>query len=627
MASGTINFTKSAASGSYIDGKIEWSSTADSGANNSDVTAKLYVRKGSTTTTLTSPTVGNWSYSLNINGTKASGTIHKSVMEDWVLLCTKTVSNIAHNADGNKSITISGSVSAPAGTSYDGHTTTGSGTAILSTIARAATITSASNTTLGGKCTVKWSPAVSTLYYKIKFSMGSWSYTTGELRNVSSFAVTISLDAAKQIPKATTGTMTVTLYTYSTVGGQVGSASSKTITVTVPNNDNTIPSVSMALEPVSSLGSAFNGLYIQGKTKVKATITATGKYGATITGYRVQAVSTSPISTSNTYTSDYLTQYGDLYVYGAAQDSRGYSNVADKKINVIAYSKPKIMPASGESGIICARCDANGNLSTSGNYLKIKAKRSYSKVMSGSKQKNFCQIRYRYKVNGGSYSSWATILASNSLSSDEVTTGALNCNLSATSVYVVQVQAIDDIGETDYTTVTVPTDKVYCHRDGARRSFAFGEYVTEDDTFSVAEDITAVIRGRVRFDGEAWLSLGLYSAVAKSSKNKGRWGGTGCYYRVCAGEKHIYVAFNCSFATSSSTVRVNSSLIPSAYRPAYDVYALCAVGYADGGRGVATVSVAPSGRVNIYAVHRLSGTAPSSGETVQWIDGYIDLWT
>jgi hypothetical protein len=627
MVNGTINFTQSKSSGAYIDGKILWYSEADNNANSSYVTASLYVRKGDTTQTLTIPTAGNWSYSMNINGTKVSGTVNKSVLEDWVLLCTQTVRNIAHNADGSKSVSISGSVGAPAGTAYDGHTTDGASTVNLETVPRAASITSASDTTLGGKCTVKWSPSVSNFYYKLKFYMTNWVYNPSALNNVSSAATTISLEAAKQIPNATTGTMNVALYTYSDseCTKQVGSVSTKTFTVTVPNNSSTIPDVSMTLTPVHSLTPAFNGLYIQGKTKVQANISAEGQYNATIKNTVMQVDNKTYDAGVNT--SDYLSMYGTVYVYGAAQDSRGFANVAQSSIDVIPYSKPRILPVSGENSIVCARCNSDGTLSDSGTYLKIKARRSYSKVMSGDTQKNFCQIRARYKVEGGSYFGWQTILPRTSLDSDEVITDALIGTLSPTSVYVVQVQAIDDTLEYDLTTVTIPTDKVYWHRDGARRSLALGEYVTESNTFSVAEDITTKFKGPVRFVGEEWLSLGLSSDVSEATFDGGRCG-KGCYYRVCAGEKHIYVALNCSFATTSSTIRVNADAIPSEYRPANDVFALCAAVYADGGMGVVNVGITPkTGIVNIYAVHRLSGTAPSSGETVAWIDGYIDFWT
>ena len=255
-------------------------------------------------------------------------------------------------------------------------------------------------------------------------------------------------------------------------------------------------------------------------------------------------------------------------------------------------------------------------------------------MVSGS-QKNFCSIRYRYKPEGGSYTSWTTILAENA-TSDEVTTGALlGGALSVASSYVVQVGVIDTLGESANTTVPIPTEKVYMHKAGSMRSLAIGKYAEEENTFDVAEDITAIFRGKVRFPGEAWKSLELYSSVVTSETSVGRYGGTGAYYRVCSGEKRICVIFNVSFTTSSSTVRVvdryksgtTEFQIPSAYRPGCDVYALCPVGFADGSRGIATVSVAPSGRVNIYVVHKLPGATLSNGDTVAWIDGYIDYWT
>lgn len=141
MAKGTINLSKSKTSGSYIEGMIEWESTADIITNVSrNVVAKLYVKKGSTDTTLTIPTEGTWSYSLTVNGSKVSGSVRLSVLNDWVLVATKTISSIAHDPDGTKLITISSSVTAPASTSFEGHVTSGSKSVSLDTIARASMI-------------------------------------------------------------------------------------------------------------------------------------------------------------------------------------------------------------------------------------------------------------------------------------------------------------------------------------------------------------------------------------------------------------------------------------------------------------------------------------------------------
>lgn len=489
MASKTIELNRSAASGSYIIGKIVCDATADHNLNNSDVTCRIYVHKGNDSTLLTIPTSGTWAYSMNINGKAFSGTVSKDVLLDWVLLATVSVSDIAHNDDGTKSIAISGSVTAPSGTSFAGQKTSGSGTFTLDTVPRASVITSAGNITLGNACNVKWTPASASFRYKLKFSMGSWSYTTGAIHPNRKTAYTetgylISLEAASQIPNSKTGTMTATLYTYSDAAAtkQVGSASSKTFIVTVPDNSNTKPAVSMTLTPVSSLPSAFAGLYIQGKSKVKATLSATGKYGATIKSYNMKLDGISHGS-GDGYTSGYLTTYGSKTVTGYATDSRGITGSISKDITVIAYSKPKITVS------VCGRCDANGNLTSSGTYLKIKATRSYSTVTSGGVQKNFCQIRYRYKAaSAASYSEWTTILAGNTLNSNQVETGALLGGVLAVNTsYMVQVQVIDDIGEHTETTISVPTDEVFMHR--AKNAMGLGKYAEGENLLDLGWDI------------------------------------------------------------------------------------------------------------------------------------------
>jgi hypothetical protein len=345
-----------------------------------------------------------------------------------------------------------------------------------------------------------------------------------------------------------------------------------------------------------------------------------GKYGASIVSYKM---SVGTKSYGSPYTSEYITTDGGVVVTGLVTDSRGYSRTYTETLTFLPYANPRIIPASGESEIIAARCDANGNLTDSGTYLRIKAKRSYSKVVASGSQKNFCYIRYRYKAEGGSYSSWTTILATTA-SADEVDTGAiLGGTLDLTKAYTVQVGVVDTIGESDYTTISVPTDKVYMHRAGSINSLGIGKYVEEENTVDIAEDITTKFRGKVRFAGEAWLNLGLHSTnVAESESNAGRWGGSGCYYRVCAGDKHVYVAFNCAFTYAGSSLQINLDSIPSEYRPKRNVYAICATG----GRAIARVIVNASGNVIVDWIQVISSAEQTTSSTVKWIDGYLDYW-
>jgi hypothetical protein len=153
-----------------------------------------------------------------------------------------------------------------------------------------------------------------------------------------------------------------------------------------------------------------------------------------------------------------------------------------QNITVIGYSSPKIMD------VYAKRCDSDGNLTDSGTYLKIKAKRSYSPVVADGNQKNFCQIRYRYKsASAASYSAWTTILARNNLNSDEVITNAmLGGVLAVNSSYLVQVQAVDDIGGTADTTIVVPTDKVHTHK--TKNGMGLGKYCEGEDLLDVGWD-------------------------------------------------------------------------------------------------------------------------------------------
>lgn len=368
----------------------------------------------------------------------------------------------------------------------------GSSTVELTTIPRASDISSAGNVTLGNKCSVKWTPASTSFRYKLKFSLGNWSYTTEAINPGTTSAYTytgytIPLDVADYISSSSkTGTMTVALYTYSDAAcsNMVGSTATKTFTVTIPENESTKPSVSMTGVPASSLSSPFSDMFIQGMSKFQATITASGKYGASIAS---QKLTIEGKSYGAPYISGFIASSGDVTVKASVTDSRGFTGEVQKTITVIPYQKPKLLPGAGESGIICARCDASGSLTESGTYLKIVAGRSYSKVTVNDVQNNFCEIRYRYRPeSANTFSDWITLLEKSDISADTVNSGAIaNVVASAQSSYVVQLGVADDVGETDAIQFIIPTDFVTidCPDAYAGRRIGLFRYVdgTEED--------------------------------------------------------------------------------------------------------------------------------------------------
>lgn len=386
----------------------------------------------------------------------------------------------------------------------------------LATIPRESSMDALSCSTayFNGTITYKYTPKSASFYNRCNIDLNlNGVYTAVKAINLGQKAAsqqtaTVTLVESElstiynKLPSDKKGTLRFTLRTYSDSGysTQIGDGEPKEITLTIPNISATQPTATMTVAPVSSLPSPFNTLYIKGKTQVTANLTnRAGKYGASITSYNV---SIEGKSGSAPYTSGYLAASGDVAITGTVTDSRGYSRTYTETISVLEYSVPQIVPISGESEVVAARCDSSGNLSDTGTYLKIKAKRSYSKVVSSGAQKNFCSIRYRYKTEGGTYSSWATILDTTA-TSDEVVTGALLGGvLSVQSTYVVQVQSVDSIGVTATTTITLPTEKVYWHKAGSIGSFGFGKYAEDENTIDIAEHITTKLRGGLMLHSE-----------------------------------------------------------------------------------------------------------------------------
>jgi hypothetical protein len=366
---------------------------------------------------------------------------------------------------------------------YQGKYATASISVTLPMLASASTITQASNVTLGNNCSVTWTPQAASFRYRLKFSIGNWSYTTGAIHPNRTSAYTyngyaLPIEVANQINKRS-GTMTVTLYTYSDSGAtsQIGSADTETFTVTVPETAATKPTVSMSLAPVSNLGAPFNSLYLQGKSKVRATLNVSAKYGADISASNITV---DGIVYGYPYESGYLSKTGAQSVNGYVKDSREYEGICSSEITVIPYSKPKVQAASGENNVVALRCDKDGKPSNSGTYLKIKAKVGYEKVIANGVQNNFGKLQYRYReVGAASYPSWQTILDSAISASDEIVTDALlNGALSVKKSYQVQIRAIDNIGESEPVTLSVPSDAVYMDRPAGGKSMGLGGYST-----------------------------------------------------------------------------------------------------------------------------------------------------
>ena len=437
-------------------------------------------------------------YYISINGgAETEYTESYTLPQSTTVTILDITITVPHKNDGSGTV----SVRTWMDTSISAGVVQKSKTLTLTTIPRASTITSASDVELGSRCKIVWTPASASFYYKVGFAIGTWSFTTEAFKPGVTSAYTytgypIDMAAANQFPKNPSGTMTATLYTYSDSGTtQVGSASSATFTVTLPENDATVPSISMTLSPVTPYAK-FSSLYLQGISKVKAAFEGEGKYGASIVAYSLQAEGgryTEP------YTSDILAKSGESAIVGFVSDSRWFGNNTSQKINVIAYEAPYISPSSGYQKVICERCTADGTADDSGTYLHVKGMRNYTKINTNGIV-NTCSVRCRYKPEGGSWShnsgEGVGVLLGTDTSTDKFDVILADIVRYKTLSYTVELNIIDDTYQPSTMVFYIPSEDVAFNLREGGRGAAFGKYATKENMLECEWD--------ARFNGKLY---------------------------------------------------------------------------------------------------------------------------
>ena len=434
-----------------------------------------------------------------------------------------------------------------------------------------------------------------------------------------SFTVTPDYSLAARIPDLTYGTGTLKCTTYH--GTAVVGIREQTVRLTVPDNSETRPVFSpegLTLTPVSSLPTAFAGVYMRGRTGIKAAFSASSPY-STLKAYEISVGSQS--AAGNPAVIETLVNEGSVRVTAKVTDARGFFTTVTTTVQVLPYRNPKVTPYTGYSAVICERAKASGELSAEGTYLAIKAGRTFSSVVLDGQEQNRCVLRYRWKVNGAAdYGSW-TVLIPASSSQTEVSVLVSNVVTSLQSSYQVQIEAADTLGGTHTLTFQIMTEAVsfvlYDGPDGA----GFGKYPEAPHVVDIASHMTLRVRGKLVVDGSDWQDLGLATGVSESIYPYGRKEVSGCHYQVADGN-HVYLAVDCAFDHPGTAKVLNASPIPGEYRPKRTTYALCPVN----GQAMALVSAGTDGYIRVQWVQKLTDTVSTGSCVVEWLDGYLDYW-
>lgn len=441
----------------------------------------------------TSPKVGNsitinmprkaaaFTHDLTYATAKSSGTIGLGLgtSRSWVIPLS-LIADFTNATSGKVTLTC---------VTKNGTATVGTDTLDITVAVADATVPVLSHTSVNAgdkiRITVEDTKLSDNYTHDISYEFGS---RKGDIiKNAKKYWVwDVPLDFAAEIPSKTSGTVTIICVTKN--GTATVGTENVTFTVKVPEQSPFLPTLTMSLSPVGNLPSAFSGLYVQGKTKVKAAFTAKSEY-STIksTSAAVEIGSVNKTYSGNPATTDTLSASGEISVVGVATDARGFKGKTEQTITVIPYSSPKVAPYTGERAIICERCTQDGILSESGMFLKIKARRFYHAVRADGVQKNFCSMSYRYKTANGAYSSEITLLEASNVSTNLVDVTLDNIVTSLTTSYTVQLTVKDTMGESSVYTYYIPTAGCDFHlRDGGNGA-AFGKYSEKENALEIAE--------------------------------------------------------------------------------------------------------------------------------------------
>lgn len=411
---------------------------------------------------------GYWSSStinpvkVTINGTDVVNTNisydFRNATPKTITLASGTVTGISHNADGTKTIAVSGYFKDSANSLGQA---TASGNLTLTTIPRASQPTLydlndniRTFATLGENLKIEIARASSSFKHTLQIKIGNTTVETftniDAEKNpwspaISTYAPYITTSSSK------TATIVCTTYNGSTSLG----TKSQTITINVPNNASTKPTASISVSKGDNVVPSSWGVYVKGKSKLNVTITGTPKYGTTISNYSSSA--NGGTYNTSTYTTSELTGSGQ--VRASVTDKRGFaSDVATSSYTVIDYSAPLITTANA------IRCNSDGTPNDEGTYIKYNFVGSISPVSN----KNAKTFRLKWKPKNGSDTTVGTWTDSYTCNKTGILSG-----FSITTEYVFTFEAIDQFNSISTTTeVGTVADIFNFNPDG--ESLAFG---------------------------------------------------------------------------------------------------------------------------------------------------------
>ena len=540
------SFSGSIHSGHYVL-RVDWTQAKNVSANTSTITANVYL-------------VNDWSLSISgrsdnsitIDGT-AQTFSSPSIGSTGTHLLGTVSQTVSHASDGSKSLTISAvfNIRATLSGTYYG-SITASATITLDSIPRASSV-SAANATMGSATSISISRASSAFTHTLTYTFGSATGTIVTKTTATSVSWTPPVSLASQIPKAVTGTCTITCTTYN--GSTNIGSKTCTLTLTVPASVKPTITSLTAARVDGDVPSSW-GIYVQTKSKATLTINgASGSYGSTITAYSISGGGYT--STASSFTTGFLNSSGTLTFTATVTDSRGRTSAAATvSITVQAYAPPSFQ------SYLSQRCLSSGTINEDGTYIRGLLTFQFSSC--GGKNTVSGSIKYKRTT----VSTWTAVSAA-------FTSGAAvvfgSGGISTEYSYDVQYTLTDAFSSVSIQDIISTAAVVMDFKQGGK-GVAVGKVAEKDNCFEVSEDWDVRVYGKLLKDYIEYFSKAIYpvgsiymsvNATNPSTYFGGTWVAWGAG-RVPVGINASDSNFNTVEKTGgAATVTLSASQIPS----------------------------------------------------------------
>ena len=411
--------------------RLDYSYTQDIVANTSTITATLYVYAG------TSPSYNQNANSAyyTIQGTKTWNP-YSYTSKGWKELGSKTWTE-NHNADGTLTLTLSGYwCSNIVSSNYTPYSLSVSGSVTLPTIARASSIT-VGICTIGSTTKITINRASANFTHNLSYS---WQGLSGTIATgvSTSYTWTVPTTFYTKIPnaKSASGTITCDTYNGTTKIGTTTCAFTASVDETACKPTISPTAYDSNSTTVDLTGD--NSKFVKFFSNATVSVVATAKNSATIKAYSVNCGGKSISTASGTING---VESGSITF--SAVDSRGLNASQTLQKTLVEYIK--------------LTCDLQATSSTTDGKATLKVSGNYFNSSFG-KASNTLTVYYRYKTQGGTYSSWISA-GTATLNGNKYSCQTILSGLDYTQTYIFQARAVDkltDISSIELERTTTP---------------------------------------------------------------------------------------------------------------------------------------------------------------------------